>query len=569
MRRLPPSLLLILLVLARTGAQAGERPPFAVEAASLAPTLGHGAIATAERRDGRWRYALAGEPFAAGHAEVAPEKVLFEIGSISKVFTGILLADAVVEGKLSLDDTLAKRLPVAFEHPQTGGVTLRQLATHTSCLPRLPDNMMHADLADPYAQYDDRALFEYLKSAQVEGQPPCAPAYSNLGFGALGVVLERVHGKPWATLVQERIAAPLGLVDTVQQLSAEQRGRLAQPWNGTEPAHEWTFEAIAGAGALHSTTADMSKLADALLAGREGPLGKAWPILAGDYVEMPLIGGKVGLALEHVTLDHGDGWGDSYGHEGGTGGYRSIVEVWPAKGRGVVVLASNAVANPLAWLATWQTAGEEHAARVEVTLPLATLDDYVGVYPIDKQARFTIVRRGDGLVARLTGQPFLPIFASARDEFFYRVVDAQLSFHRDAGGKVGGLTLHQNGRDLPAHARRLTAPAHRVPQRRGARRVRGRLRLRRLPTGLEDHRLDARRGAAGDAHRPAGAAGLLRRQGPLRVRPGGGRAHLRARPGRQGGGRDAAPERPRHAGSQEVAAAAATRARSPARPPPG
>ncbi|HEV3073676.1 MAG TPA: serine hydrolase [Thermoanaerobaculia bacterium] len=459
MRRLP-CLLFLCFRCACAGAQAAEPPPFAVEAASRAPTLGHGAIATAERRGGRWELALAGEAFAAGHPVVAPEKVLFEIGSISKVFTGLLLADAVVDGKLALADTLAQRLPVKFEHPETGAVTLRQLATHTSCLTRLPDNMTRADTADPYALYDDRALFEYLATAQLDGRPPCAPAYSNLAFGVLGVVLERAYGKPWETLVHEKIAGPLGMADTVQHLSPEQRARLADPWDGKQPAHEWTFDAMAGCGALRSTTADMSKFAEALLAGAKGPLAKAWPLLAGDYVEMPAIGGKVGLALEHVTFDSRDGFGDSYGHEGGTGGYRSIVEVWPANGRAVVVLASNAVALPLAWLAVWRTSGEERVARQEVALPLATLGDYVGMYSIDKQLRFTILRRGDGLVARLTGQPFFVIFPSAKDEFFYKVVDAQLSFHRNAAGAVDLLTLHQNGRDLPA--KRDPSPAPRI-----------------------------------------------------------------------------------------------------------
>jgi len=88
--------------------------------------------------------------------------------------------------------------------------------------------------------------------------------------------------------------------------------------------------------------------------------------------------------------------------------------------------------------------------RSEITLPAEAIDEYVGVYAIDPAVRFTLLRRGDGLIARLTGQPFAPIFASAKDEFFYKVADAQLSFQRDASGKIKSLTLHQNGRDLPA-----------------------------------------------------------------------------------------------------------------------
>jgi len=440
-----PLLALLLLSLGASLCVA-ELPPLGDQAPKWATALGHGAVATAEKRDGQWTYAIAGQPFAAGHAEVPAQQVLFEIGSITKVFTGILLANAVLDGKLGLDDTLAQRLPVKFSHLETGAVTLKQLATHTSCLPRLPDNMMHADGDDPYSQYDKKAMFEYLADAKLAEKPPCASQYSNLGFGILGVVVETAYGKPWATLIQEKITGPLGMADTVEELSPAQQSRFAEPWDGDKKAHPWTFKAVQGAGALRSTLADMSKFADALLAGPKGPLGKVWPMLADDYAEMPAVGAKIGLGLGHAKAN-GE---ERYTHDGGTGGYRSTIYVLPASGRAVVVLASNATANPGAWLAAWEAAGRPPVTRSEIMLPTEALEDYVGVYPIDKTARFTLIRRGDGLVARLTGQPFFPVFATAKDEFFYKVVDAQLSFHRDAAGKVTSLTLHQNGRDIPA-----------------------------------------------------------------------------------------------------------------------
>ena len=449
-------LIFILILSFGTALRAAELPPLGEEAKAWATGLGHGAVATAEKRDGKWTFTMAGQPFSAGHAEVPAERVLFEIGSISKVFTGILLADAVKAGKLGFDDTLAQRLPaVKFDHATTGAITLKLLATHTSCLPRLPDNMMNADGDDPYSQYDNKAMFEYLAHAKLEGQTPCASSYSNLGFGVLGVVLETAYGKPWVALVQEKIAGPLGMVDTVQQLSSAQQPRFAEPWAGDKPAHPWTFTAISGAGALRSTLADMSRFADALLAGAKGPLGHVWPLLAGDYVDMPAVGGKIGLGLVHLK-ENGE---DTYWHNGGTGGYRSVLSVYPASGRAVIVLASNAAAVPEGWLSAWNAKGREAVKRTEITLPAAVLDEYVGVYSIDKSVRFTLLRRGDGLVARVTGQPFAPIFASAKDEFFYKIVDAQLSFRRNAAGQVDGLTLHQNGRDLPA-SREPGPPPH-------------------------------------------------------------------------------------------------------------
>ncbi len=481
MRRLLLSLLLIPLCAAALPARATRAarapgpPPLGEQVAAWAAGLGHGAVATAEKRDGKWTFSLAGEAFAAGHPAVPADRVLFEIGSISKVFTGILLADAVVNGKLGLDDTLAERLPVRFRHAETGAVTLRELATHTSCLPRLPTNMAGADTSDPYARYDRKALFAYLADAALDGEPPCKADYSNLGFGILGVVLEEAYSKPWDELVEEKIAAPLGLHDTVQHLSAEQSKRFALPWDGAEPAHAWSFQAMAGAGALRSTLADLSKLADAFLDGAEGPLGAAWPVLAGDYAEMPMEGGRIGLGLVHARVharvSAGDHDEEAYWHDGGTGGYRSLLQVRPESGRAFIVLASNAQAAPQAWLAAWLDSGLDSgpvsrsaapsgpAERTEIGLSTEVLDRYVGVYSISKSARFTILRRGDGLVARLTGQPFVPIFPSAEDEFFYKAVDAQLSFHRAAAGKVTGLTLHQNGRDVPA-SREPGPPPH-------------------------------------------------------------------------------------------------------------
>jgi len=245
--------------------------------------------------------------------------------------------------------------------------------------------------------------------------------------------------------VREKITGPLGMADTVQVLSAEQRSRFTQGWAGTRSAEPWTFQAVAGAGALRSTAADLTKFADALIAGASGPLAKVWPSVT-DTVDAAGLGGRVGLALIQEKID-GE---DCYGHEGGTGGYRSALRVFPKSGRAQIVLASNAEAQPSAWLAALRAEGHPAVERQEVATTAAALGEYAGVYTLSPQAEFTVVKLDDGLRVRLTGQPFLPVFASGKDEFFYKAVDAQLSFRRDADGKVAGVTLHQNGRDLAA-----------------------------------------------------------------------------------------------------------------------
>ena len=419
----------------------------AERAGAWAETLPAGAVAVAEKRNGTWHFGLGGKPFAADDVGAKPEHVIFEIGSISKVFTGLLLAQAVHEGKLALSDTLSKRLPVEFDNPAVASITLEQLATHTSCLPRLPDNLTEVEAPDPYANYNHERLFAYLRSAALATTPPCKADYSNLGFGVLGVALERAYNERWEDLVRMKIAQPLGMRDTVQILSEEQSARLAVPWAGKEKNHRWSFRAMAGAGALHSTLADMSRFADALIAGARGPLGEYWAEFSKPRADAAALG------AEHIGLGvlFGKYFGETaYTHGGGTGGYRSDLTVLPGSERAFVFLTSNAEATPGRYLATALREQQPKVERDAVPVAADALAEYVGVYELAPQARITVLQVQDGLRVRLTGQSFLPIYAQGKDAFFYKLVDAQLSFRRDAASKVIAVVLHQNGRDQTA-----------------------------------------------------------------------------------------------------------------------
>ena len=435
-----------LLCAAAVAARAANPPPLADDAVDWAKEVGHGAVATAEKRDGTWSYAVAGQPFAEGRAAVPPERVLFEIGSITKVFTGILLGKAVVAGHVKLDDPISKYLPVEFEYPGTSAITLQQLVTHTSCLPRMPANVEEADC-------DEAALLRYLAHVKLGGKVPCEYSYSNLGVGLLGVILEHATGKPWEVQIRDAITTPLGMVDTVPVPSAEQGSRLAIARNGDAVEKASTVNALAGAGALRSTLADMSLFADALLAGPRGPFADVWGSLTDDLAPVPAWGGTIGLALVRAK-DHGE---DSYRHDGGTRGYRSTLVVYPESGRAVIVLASNGDADTVKWVMDWrghETPAVQHAA---IRVPGRKLEQYEGVYALDKDKRWTILRRGDGLLSRFTGQRFLPIAPCGKDAFFYETVDAQVEFTRDASGRIDGMVQYQSGKELRA-ARTSDAP---------------------------------------------------------------------------------------------------------------
>ena len=204
-----------------------------------------------------------------GWGRIGPEcaltptaETVFEIGSITKVFTANLLADFACAGRLRLYDPASKYLPAGVRMPTYRGVdiTLFHLATHTSSLPRLPKNLWKTvkDDKNPYANYQVGDLYEFLSGCRLRRMVGSRVAYSNLGMGLLGHILALIDGRPYERVVIERICVPLGMTDTSISLSDDQQQRLAQGHNAAgEPAPKWDLPTLAGAGALCSTATDM------------------------------------------------------------------------------------------------------------------------------------------------------------------------------------------------------------------------------------------------------------------------------------------------------------------------
>src|SRR5215831_2576206 len=146
----------------------------------------------------------------------ADGNTVFEIGSISKVFTSLLLADMVQHGEVKLEDPISKYLPASVKVPTRNGreITLVDLATHRSGLPRMPDNLDPVDGKDPYADYTEQRLYTFLSGCKLKRDIGAKYEYSNLGAGLLGHVLALRGGKEYNTLIEERICKPLGLTST-------------------------------------------------------------------------------------------------------------------------------------------------------------------------------------------------------------------------------------------------------------------------------------------------------------------------------------------------------------------
>ncbi len=176
----------------------------------------------------------------------------FEIGSITKVFTGLLLAEMVERKQVELDEPVARLLGDSFTIPKRDEheITLVQLATHTSGLPRMPNNFKPKDPLNPYADYTVEQLAEFLAKHKLGREPGKRSSYSNLGMGLLGHALAVKSGKSYEALVRETICQPLGMNDTMITLDAGARKRLAQGHDADgRPAANWDIPALAGAGA--------------------------------------------------------------------------------------------------------------------------------------------------------------------------------------------------------------------------------------------------------------------------------------------------------------------------------
>lgn len=375
---------------------------------------------------------------------------VFEIGSITKAFTAILLQDMVERGEVSLDDPISKYLPKSVKVPTRDGkeITLLHLATHTSGLSRLPDNMNPADLSNPYADYTIEQMYDFLSRYSLPRAIGAEYEYSNLGVGLLGHVLALRAGTDYESLVKQRILGPLGMSSTGINLSPELRARLAQGHDTAgRPASNWDLPTLAGAGALRSTANDLLRFVAANLELTKTPLA---PVLQKTHAARHDAGNpevSVGLGW-HTVKKHGS---EIVTHSGGTGGYRSFLGFDKAKGMGVVVLSSSEngiddiglhLLNPQYEL--------DNKSRTVITLDPKVYDAYVGHYELYPGFVITVTKEDNRLFAQATGQGKAEVFPESETKFFYTIVDAQLTFVKDDKGQVKHLVLHQNGRDLEA-----------------------------------------------------------------------------------------------------------------------
>ncbi len=350
---------------------------------------------------------------------------IFEIGSMTKVFTSLVLADMVQHGEVALNDPVAKYLPAGVKVPEHGGrvITLVDLSTHTSGLPRMPSNFHPKDPASPYADYSVDQLFQFLSTYQLTRDPGSQFEYSNLGVGLLGQALARRAGTDYEALVRSRITAPLGMSSTGITLSPEMKARLAQGHNDQLVAvSNWDLPTLAGAGALRSSVNDLLTFLAANLGYTKSPLAPAMAAMLAVRrpTGMPALG-EIGLAwIIAKTSD-----GEIVWHDGGTGGYRSFIGYDAKTHVGIVVLSNTSTLAGVYDIGMHlldpnfplQQAPKEHR---EISVDPKIFDGYVGGYQLAPNFVAAITREGDHLFAQATGQPKFQIFPESQRDFFLK-----------------------------------------------------------------------------------------------------------------------------------------------------
>jgi D-alanyl-D-alanine-carboxypeptidase/D-alanyl-D-alanine-endopeptidase len=275
---------------------------------------------------------------------------IFEIGSITKTFTGLILSQLVEQGKVKFDEPVRELLPPGtVAKPAGDEITLLDLATQHSGLPRMPDNFKPADSANPYADYRPANLYEFIAKQGVAKPANPGFLYSNLGFGLLGQALAVRSALPYPTLLKEEVVDPLGLKDTTVALTPEQQTRFIPGHSGDHrPARAWDQDAIAGAGAIRSTAGDMLTYLEANLHPESlKPSGKstAASTLSAALTQQHQLradamgGNRIALAWLY------QGETGAYWHNGATGGYSSFAFFDPKDDCAAVVLLNTSIGN--------------------------------------------------------------------------------------------------------------------------------------------------------------------------------------------------------------------------------
>ena len=329
----------------------------------------------------------------------------------------------------------------AFLRGNGRSITLLDIVTHRSGLPRMPSDFTIERWIDPDDPYTPEQLYGFLESHSLSRTPGDTAVYSNLGFALLGHALGLKAGYGYEALVRSRVLVPLRMKRTVITVPEHLSGNVATGHDDAlDAVPACSFGVMSGAGALRSSAEDVLLFVDTLRDPASSPLADAVATLW-----RPLAEGGLGLARSHP-----DG-GLVLEHSGGTGGFRSYAACLPSWGRGVVVLSNAAIeATADLGLHLLDTRYRLMWYRTEVPIEPSLLLRLTGCYRLRPNQVFNVTSSGDHLLVQLTGQQIYRVFPTSEWTFFYKCVGAQLTFEPGEDDRPARVILHQESLDLIA-----------------------------------------------------------------------------------------------------------------------
>jgi len=381
----------------------------------------------------------------AKNGQEVDENTIYEIGSISKVFTGILLAQQVLEGRLKLEDEINNFLPDDIKVPVMGDteITFGNLTDHTSGFPRMPNNFSPSNPQNPYADYTVDQMYEFISNYQAVRTVGAEFEYSNLAQGLLGHLLAMNNNSTYEELMVQTIANPLDMNDTRIELTQRMNENLALGHSGGKVVENWDIPTLAGAGAIRSSTSDMAKFISANLGYVNTSLLKAMEL---SHQIRHDKAGEMSIAMAwHINKGNK---GDVICHGGGTGGYRTFIGFVKETGKGVVIFTNSSEGADDIGFYLLDSGSELAKFKSDaVNIPKSILEQYVGLYELRPEFHITISKEGKQLFGQATGQERFGIFPENDTVFYLTVVEAEISFQLGEG-TVESLTLFQDGQKM-------------------------------------------------------------------------------------------------------------------------
>ncbi len=389
--------------------------------------------------------------------KVIPE-TKFRIGSVTKQFTAAAILKLQEEGKLSVQDPISKYLP---DFPRGDEITIHHLLTHTSGIHSFTEKPGFMETVTMKKTPEE--IIAMFKNDDLDFNPGDNWHYSNSGYFLLGYLVEKISGQSYGEFLHSVFFKPLGMKNTgvhnsSKILSNEAYGYSYENGNYYK-ALNWDMSQAGGAGSLYSTVYDLYLWNEAIFHGK---------VLS----ESTLQAAFTPATLNDGRIPKGFGTGYGYGwqiteyrglkeisHTGGLQGFTSALIRYPEKEITIAVLhnsmpsnnvSTSQIAQNIAEFYFWNEMESQVSPVVDSSVNVADYNDYVGQYEYPMGALMQITHEGNRLYAQLGGQPKFEIFPSTRDEFFWKAVDAQVRFVRDASGNVIALVHTQGGRDFEA-----------------------------------------------------------------------------------------------------------------------